>query len=285
MKGPNFRAATALVNQSKEFWSTAFVRASAASLRYGAALLPDYCLLCAGWESVQAGLCNGCRRDLPWLGRACQRCASALPEGAAPVCGQCQAAPPPFDASYALFRYESPVSDLISAFKYRQSFAAGRTLAALLGQAFSFEDPFLFASGATDGDKAKPPPTDSWLIPVPLHPTRLRQRGFNQAAEFAKALAGPGLKPDLHGCRRELATASQQSLPAALRRRNIQHAFQLNAGARQRWAESSCADSNSGPRLIVIDDVMTTGATVAALASLLKSEGAGRVEVCCIARA
>lgn len=214
---------------------------------------PARCLLCAA-PGPDCGLCAGCLTDLPWLRHACSRCALPLDSETA-LCGGCLRRPPPFTASLALFRYAWPADRLLTAFKYGQRFAAGRTLGELLAR-----------RAAAAGQRPQA------LLPVPLHPARLRQRGFNQARELARHIAGRLEIPVADGlCARVRATPQQASLDARTRRRNLRGAFRVLAPP---------------PRhLVLIDDVMTTGSTARELTLCLQRAGAERVDVWCVARA
>jgi len=111
----------------------------------------------------------------------------------------------------------------------------------------------------------------STLVPVPLHRRRLRQRGFNQALEIARPLQARGYRIDARCCRRARYTPPQSKLPAKTRRHNLRNAFKVRHEV-------------LGQRIVLIDDVFTTGATLNALADALKRAGAARVEAWVIAR-
>jgi ComF family protein len=207
------------------------------------------CALCgaeSGWEP----LCAGCRGDLPVLPECCPRC--ALPSPGAAICGTCFRTPPHFDGTLALWRYDFPCDRLVHALKYR----------ARLGLAG------LFAGSLA----LRPLPEVDLVLPMPLHPKRLRVRGFNQALEIAKGLArrlGRPVAP--RGALRVKDTAPQTGLPYGERVRNVRGAFE-------------CDLDLSGRSVGVVDDVMTTGATLNELARVLKRAGASRVENFVIAR-
>jgi ComF family protein len=109
------------------------------------------------------------------------------------------------------------------------------------------------------------------VLPVPLHRKRLAERGYNQALEMAHSLTRKGYRLDPTGCRRHKATSAQSDLPASARKQNVRNAFSV----------CRCLE---GHRVLLIDDVMTTGATLNELARTLKNAGAERVEACVIAR-
>lgn len=212
-------------------------------------LLPQDCFVC-GHDSGAEVLCAVCREQLPPQPLACPVCAIPTTEGA--VCGRCLRMPPAFDASRAAFTYAFPVDRAIQALKYRQRLAL----------AGFFADALLPLVPARDGV----------LLPMPLHVRRLRERGFNQAVEVARPIArASGLPLELGAVSRVLNTAPQVSLPWKARSGNMRGAFR-------------CEGSFAGKMVIVIDDVMTTGATLDELARVLKLHGAERVENLVIAR-
>jgi ComF family protein len=214
-------------------------------------LLPQDCLLCLAPSGAEA-LCDECRTGLPALPyERCPVCALPTPGGA--VCGACLRHPPAFDATHAPWRYAFPVDKLVQALKYGHRIA--------LAQHFARN--FLTA----------PRPDDALLIPLPLSRQRIVERGFNQAMEIARPLAAAlGLPLDAHGTLRIRDTVPQTSLPWKARRKNIRHAFAATADYRSR-------------HVIVIDDVMTTGATLDEFAQCLKDAGAASVTNWVLARA
>jgi len=214
-------------------------------------LLPQDCLLC-GTPCGDGPLCGDCADSLPHHRiPACPVC--ALPTLGGETCGACLKHPPAFSRTLAAFDYAFPVDALLHAFKYAGKLAATEALAQALA------------------DLAKNRPLPDALIPMPLHPDRLKERGFNQAMELARALSrklGVPALPD--ACSRRRDTAPQAGLPWKERRRNIRGAF-------------ACRRDFTGKRLAVVDDVMTTGATVGELAKTLKQAGA-EVEIWVVAR-
>lgn len=208
------------------------------------------CLLC-GANSGQALVCEACAADLPALPAAqCPTCALPTPSGQ--TCGECLRRPPHFDATVARWRYGFPLDRLVQALKYAHRLAAAEFL----------------ARGMLAGNI----PTGDCLLPVPLSAAHLRQRGFNQAMELARSLAqATGLPLLTEAVERTADTAPQASLPWKARRKNIRNAFE----GRQ---------DLSGRHVIVIDDVMTTGATLDELARTLKKHGAARVTNWVVAR-
>ncbi|MET0331963.1 MAG: ComF family protein [Dyella sp.] len=218
-------------------------------------LLPLRCLLCGAPGADGVDLCPGCVAELPRNRSCCARCALPLASPAA-LCGRCQRQPPPWDAAWAPFRYGWPLDRLESRFKFAAELAAGRVLSALW-----LREPM-------------PPSLPSLLLPVPLHQSRLRQRGYNQALELAKPLAGAHaltLRHDL--LLRQRATDAQTELDARERRRNVRGAFAIKT------------DAVLPSHVALLDDVMTTGATLAECARVLRRAGVARIDVWALARA
>ena len=207
------------------------------------------CLLC-GAESGPELLCPACIGELPALPESCPQC--ALPSPAAAVCGSCINRSPHFDATLALWRYEFPCDGLVQALKYRAQFALAGFFARSLA--------------------SRPLPEVDVVLPMPLHAKRLAERGFNQALEIARGLAryrGTPIEP--RGVLRVKNTPPQTELPYEDRAKNVRGAF-------------LCELDLSGASVAVLDDVMTTGATLNELARVLKRAGARRVENFVIAR-
>src|SRR5262245_16356285 len=213
-------------------------------------VLGQDCVLCAA-ASGERLVCAACAADLPQIVEACPRCAGPSPGGA--VCGVCTTRPPEFDATVAPWRYEFPVDRLVLALKF------GGRLA--LAEAF----------GAALADRVAGRRIDA-LVPMPLGPARLVERGFNQALEIARHLArATGLALARELARRVRDTTPQTDLPHDARAANVRGAFECGLGV------AGCA-------LAVVDDVMTTGASLEELARTLKRAGAERVENWVVAR-
>lgn len=213
-------------------------------------LLPQDCRLC-GLPAGNALLCPGCHDDLPRLPAAhCPVC--ALPVPTAQVCGRCLKHPPAFDATLAVWAYAEPADGLIHALKFR----AQLPLAGLFADA-------LQSLGL--------PPADL-LLAMPLHPRRLAERGFNQSVEIGRLLArNAGLRFDAFGLERLHDTPPQRDLAWSQRRRNVRGAFALRAEV-------------AGLHVAVIDDVLTTGASLHEVARVLKAGGALTVTNLVLAR-
>jgi ComF family protein len=219
-------------------------------------IYPPTCLLCG--EEGQRGrdLCRACENALPRNDPACARCGIALPSPGLHVCGICMNDPPAFDATHAVFQYQDSVRFLIHHLKFHANYASARLLGQLMTDALQAID-------------EKP----DCIIPVPLHPARYRERGFNQSLEIARTLSKQLAIPlELNACARVRKTQSQAELHAAERRANMKNAF-------------TCKGNLPGNRVAIIDDVITTGATANELASVLRKAGAEQIQVWAVARA
>ncbi|WP_049620686.1 ComF family protein [Frateuria defendens] len=223
--------------------------------RLHAWLLPWRCLLCGAAGAEGLDLCAACAAELPRNASCCARCALPLPTPAV-LCGRCQRHAPPWAAAWAPFRYAWPLDRLERRYKFGGDLASGRTLAALWREA--------------------PRPIDlpQLILPVPLHARRLRERGYNQALELARPLAQAfGVPAQADALRRVRITAAQTELDALARRRNVRGAFALREGLAL------------PAHVALLDDVLTTGATLAECARVLRRAGVARVDVWALARA
>ena len=183
----------------------------------------------------------------------CPGCEAALPRE-----GGEAATPVGLDRCHAQFLYAAPVDQLVHALKYRGALAAGRVLGTLLAADVAALGLHL------DVD---------WILPMPLHPSRHADRGSNQSAEIAHWVARPLGRPSLPSALRRIrATRPQVGLGVAARRANVEGAF---------VAAVDCA----GRRIALVDDVVTTGSTLAAAAAALRAAGAASVDAWCVARA
>lgn len=218
-------------------------------------LLPPSCVLCGASGHTGLDICPGCEADLARIESPCPRCGMPLTESEHSLCGSCLQAPPPFQRTISPFYYEPPLIPLVTQFKFQQQLKMARVLAGLLAQEI--------------GDRPRP----EVMIPVPLHPRRLRERGYNQSLEIARLLVKPlGIPLNFHLCQRTRYTAPQTGLDARARRQNIRNAFGLTGNCDYK-------------HVAILDDVITTGNTVAELARLLAKNGVEEIEVWSVARA
>ncbi|KAB7624489.1 ComF family protein [Alkalilimnicola sp. S0819] len=218
--------------------------------------LPQPCRLCHA-PTVDAGLCQDCANELPRLRDGCPLCAE--PDCGGLDCARCQAQAPPVSRCLAAGPYAPPLDGWIKRLKFHADLPAGALLASLLS-----------ARLAPRLNHSTPPQA---LVPIPLHPRRLRQRGYNQALELSRGLGrrlGLPLRPAL--LRRVRDTVTQSRLPARRRAGNLHDAFRADVAA-------------TGLRLALVDDVMTTGETAYAAARALRQAGAAEVELWVVARA
>ena len=220
--------------------------------RFVTAVLPSSCVLC-GADSGIFPVCPACAADLPHLpANRCPQCAEPTTHGER--CGRCLAHPPAFDDTAALYIYDFPLDRLVHALKYGHQLA----LANWFGQALAA----LLADRQFDR-----------LIPLPLHRLRLQERGFNQSAEIARALGKSLALPlDLRSLQRQRETRPQAELPLKERTGNLRGAF-------------ACSQDLSGENVLLVDDVMTSGATLDEAARVLKIHGTSQVTVAVVGRA
>lgn len=220
-------------------------------------LFPPVCLVCGQDGRAEIDCCSGCEPELPLLAAQCARCGIEMVSDVA-LCGRCAMALPAFHATYPGFAYQGVIERLVRRFKFHGDLAAGRLLADLLARR-------LVELGA---------PRPQLMVPVPLHRRRRLRRGFNQSAMLCQDLSRwfAGL-PWLEVIQRSRATAAQSELPADRRSGNVRGAFvlrRLPAGT---------------THVALVDDVMTTGATLNECARVLLQAGVKRVDVWVVARA
>ena len=216
-------------------------------------VLPSVCLLCgaAGIEGLD--LCPGCAADLPRNRDACPGCAQPEAHG---LCPRCQDQPLPFARAFVPFRYRPPLDFLVRRLKFASQLGPARPLGMLFTEALAMRDG----------------PLPDGIVPVPLHPLRLRERGFNQSLELARIAAHRFDLPVWHdGLHRIRYTTAQARLDAARRATNPLGAF-------------APGRSLAGQRLALFDDVVTTASTAAECARVLRAAGAIDIELWAIAR-
>lgn len=232
-------------------------------------LFPPHCMLCGNLgmngdpaksqNQVKTGydLCQACLNDLPKLESACPTCAQPLQSHTSLVCGQCLKAPPPFQFTFSPFEYAPPIPRLITDLKFNQKLAPARLFGRLLA----------------DELRGNNIPLPEVLIPVPLHPKRIHERGYNQSLELARIVGKIlNLPVDYQLCQRTRHTQPQTGLDATARRKNIRGAFTLH-------------DACHYQHIAIIDDVITTGNTVTEISKLFKKKGVETIQVWSIARA
>ena len=217
-------------------------------------LLARVCRLCDAPVNADLDLCPPCQGSLPWNRLPCRSCAAPLPAGSG-LCRQCALKPPPFQRTIAPLLFEDAVPRLIHAIKFGKGYSQAKLLSRLLGDAV-----------AAAGD-----PLPNLLVPVPLTRGRIVHRGHNQAILLAAPLARRfGIPLKRKAVRRIGRTTPQRGQSRAARARSVRGAFKANlplAGT-----------------VAIVDDVMTTGATTAELASVLLEAGADEVVVWAAAR-
>lgn len=229
--------------------------------RWLRAVVPPHCLVCGGAgdaESAPIDLCVRCKQSLPWMAGCCTHCALPLVQSA-DGCGACRDRSFAFDEAHAAFRYDAPLHQLLLRFKFHQDLACGRVLADLLGG---------------DGCAAAWASNTDVVVPVPLSTARLRQRGYNQALLLAKAWATKhGVPCAPHALVRTMDRPAQSGLSKTQRRKNVRGVFAVE-----------CRDTFDEKHVLLVDDVMTTGATADEASKTLLRAGAASVRVLVVAR-
>ena len=227
--------------------------------------VPLRCVVC-GATASRDNLCRLCFEDLPRMPNACARC--ALPLDAGTVCGPCIINPPLWQIMRCAAPYSTPCDTLISRLKFAGHKPVAPALAALLVETIETQpDPSPFAH-LHDGACCVP----DLIVPVPLHWRRLWQRGFNQTTLLAQHVSWHLDIPVAHALVRTRYTTAQTQLDHRQRPRNVRHAFRVTQPL-------------TGRHIALIDDVVTTCATVTAAAVELNAAGAASVQVWACARA
>ncbi len=215
-------------------------------------LLPNPCLLCGAYDSNHI-LCSLCLADLPHLGNVCPQCASPTPTSV--LCGSCLKSPPNYQITHSLYSYKAPIDQLIIQMKYHDKLALCQFFAQQLYQ------------------QIKDKPLPDMLIAIPLHPKRIKNRGYNQSWEITKIL-GKKLNIPISSTvlSRVRDTLPQASLPYSERKKNMVKAFKVK-------------QKPNVDRIALIDDVVTTGHTANIAAYELQKAGVDHIELWTIARA
>lgn len=216
--------------------------------------LPGRCAFCLGRCLPDAPWCRACLGVLPWNHHACMQCAEPLPEAAPRYCGHCLRRPPAFDVARIGLRYEDEVAALLQRFKFGYDPRAGHLLVSLMKESLA----------ELEGEQLP-----DLLVALPRHRRRAREQGFDPGPWLAERLAArlglPWYQP-----RRLRETPSQRGLDRLARRRNLKGAFVV--------------DTALPARIALVDDVMTTGASLDALAAACRAAGGDYVEAWAVAR-
>ena len=220
-----------------------------------AAAAPSQCEVCRAWPAQ--ALCGNCLARFALPRSRCRRCALPVPEGVA-ECGRCLREPPALDACLAAVDYGYPWSTLVGRYKFQGEPGWAATLATLMRQV---------PGAQAELARAR------WVLPMPLSRQRLAGRGFNQALELAQRLA-PG-RTDAGLLLRLRDTPAQASLDRSARLANVRHAFAV---------EPARTKEVQGADVLLVDDVMTSGASLHAAAQVLREAGAARITAVVFAR-
>ena len=218
-------------------------------------LYPFTCFICNQAGHNELDLCQPCLLDLHPIELRCNICDIELTTESS-TCGRCLQTTPYFDRITTLYRYDGIAQFLIQSLKFQSKHSCARTMGTLMARHFN--------------KLGKQPDA---LIAVPLHPKRLRERGFNQSTYIARYIHKELNIPLIHqALKRVVNTTSQATLKAAERRKNLNNAFYYEATGKIK-------------SVAIIDDVVTTGATANEIAKTLKQQGVQRVEIWAFARA
>lgn len=212
---------------------------------------PMRCLLCHA-PTKNYALCTGCFNDLPHLQHACQQCAMPIAKTAT-VCAHCIQHPFAFDETISLFHYQFPIDRMLLDLKFHHQLQYAKLFGQLLAE------------------KLKNINVD-FILPVPLHRTRLKERTFNQALEIARPVAKKlQLSIDIKRCIRQKATAPQSETDHDKRKSNVYRAFKV-------------VKKMKANHILILDDILTTGHTANELAKTLKQSGVKKITLATIAR-
>lgn len=217
--------------------------------------IPAICSICNQVNHGRLAVCPFCISLMPNLGSKCQQCAYPMADPQALICGHCLKNPPQYTRAYIPYKYDEPLRSIIHQFKYHKKLFFSSLLAHLMYQAYP---------DITGNPQC--------LIPMPLHPRRLKQRGFNQTILLAKLLSKKIQLPyDIDSCQKIINTTPQAHLTGNQRTNNMHKAFYTKPMPYS--------------HVLIIDDLLTTGNTANALAISLKKSGVERVDIWCCARA
>jgi ComF family protein len=225
-------------------------------------LYPRRCMACEHWmpRGEPGFLCAECYQTIEFITNPCPRCGSETGPYSknTPRCVTCRSVPLRFDSARAVGKYSTPLKELIHSLKYSRERAAALPLAEILLEALNNSPAAEFAEV---------------VVPVPLHRSRLRKRTFNQSALIGKLLAGKLQLPFSQALARARPTQSQTELSHNARRKNVKDAFAIRRPG-----------AVKGRQILLVDDVITSGATASECAKVLKAADASRVYAAAIAR-
>ena len=209
-------------------------------------VFPSACFICEQ-TTQESIICHDCHQSLPFNQRACTICAMPLTESKT-LCGHCIKIKKPWTTAFIPFHYKTPIDYLIKEMKFNANFAYLHLLAHLFFLAYQAQN------------KTNLPEV---IIPVPLHPSRLSQRGYNQSLELAKIISRLFNIPiDNHYIQRHKKTLPQSSLNIQARSKNLKNSFKINPKNKHRYQQ-----------VVILDDVVTTGTTMTEIVKVIKKQG------------
>lgn len=218
--------------------------------------LQNRCILCHAKAADDEDLCLPCLAELPWNSRCCHLCAVPMAEDASRLCRACFAQHPLYDRCFSPLQYAKPIDHLIGLYKHGGDEITGAMLSRLMLH--------------TLGEEFLTRCLDATVMAVPMHRVDLRQRGFNQAQQLALDIASALHLPIDHNLVAVARHKAQKKLTAHQRQQNLRGVFDY--------------PGHSPPHILIIDDVVTTGATVSEVARTLKQRGSEQISVLCLAR-